>query len=286
MPVLRRISFLCCILFLTTSLRSQTQPNTSEVTPKAAPSASAPTLGLAERKEILRKAKQSYYSLKTTGFAEFRFQAVPDWDSMYKDLHTDAVANDQLLPILKKTHFMVVVGPDGASSVSHQSDDAPPSEEVAERIRKTTNGVDQVLTGFLHTWTGFSMAPLFPDIDSDYQVEDTGTEYRVSYKEGETDLVTTIGRDYAIKNIQVTASTMNIAMQPAWKTVKSGFLLTGYDATIKTDSGGLQTLSVAIQYEELEGLNLPNAITAKVTMPDGGAIHIPLAFVDRTAKKN
>lgn len=87
-----------------------------------------------DRKEVVRQARQSYYSLQREDVSGFQCQVAPDFESMFKAVKTDAVGREQVLPILKKTSFQILVGPDGASSVSHQSEIAPPNEEVAERV--------------------------------------------------------------------------------------------------------------------------------------------------------
>ena len=112
-----------------------------------------------DKKEIVRQARQSYYNLANAGMNEFRCQVLPDWDTTFKTLKADPIGRDQVLPILRKTHFELLVGPDGASTVSHRSELVPPNEDVAERVRKATGGTEQVLTGFLHTWSGFMVKP-------------------------------------------------------------------------------------------------------------------------------
>ena len=117
------------------SLFSQTaQPAASK--PDSQPSPSV-TLSPADPKEIVRKARQSYYSLKAEGLVQFQCQVLPDWDSIYKEQPPDALGRDQLLPILKKTRFKVVFTPGGAPTVSH-SEVTPPNKEVASRIQNAS----------------------------------------------------------------------------------------------------------------------------------------------------
>ena len=120
------------VLLLAASLSSQTAP-------PAAPSPSPDTasgLTVADRKEIIRKARESYYSLKAEGLIEFQCQVLPDWDAIYKDQPLDPLVRDQLLPVLKETYFQVVFTPGAAPTVSPHSELTPPNKDVADRLRE------------------------------------------------------------------------------------------------------------------------------------------------------
>ena len=83
-----------------------------------------------DQKAILRQARQSYYNLKDEGLVSFRCSVTPDWDSIDKSLKADTTGRS-LLSFMEQTHFEVSVGSDGASVLSHQSNFAPPSEQIA-----------------------------------------------------------------------------------------------------------------------------------------------------------
>jgi hypothetical protein len=174
---------------------------------------------------------------------------------------------------LRKTHFELLVGPDGASTVSHQSELAPPDEQVAERVRKATGGTEQILTGFLQTWSGFMVksTPL-PDADSDYQFEDLGDKYRVTSKEASIDAVILMGHDFQIEEMKVATPEFSGTVRPS------------YEATYTAGSGNPQGLSVEIEYGDVQGLSLPSKVTATVKLPTG-AVAFPLTFANCQVKK-
>ena len=107
------------------------------------PNALMPLAYCTDKKELVRQARQSYYNLANAGLNEFRCQVLPDWDTTFNGLKADPVGRDQVLPILRKTHFELLVGPNGASTVSHQSELAPPNEQVAERVREAIAGTSK-----------------------------------------------------------------------------------------------------------------------------------------------
>ena len=158
----------------------------------SATATSSQSLGLPERKEVMRQARESYGGLKGQGLTEFQFDVVPDWNTFYQ-VQEQGLGQDELLPALKQVHFHVVVGPDGASNISHQSDVAPANEGLATRMRQSISGMEQVITGFLQTWSGYAMGPPMPAVDSEYQIEDLGKTYRFTYKDGPGDVVLTLG---------------------------------------------------------------------------------------------
>ena len=236
-----------------------------------------------DQKETIRHARESYYSLKGERLGEFRCQVYVDWDSMYQDLKTDAIARDQLLPILRKTHFQIVVGPEGSSTVSHQSELAPPNEQVAERVRESITGVEQVLTGFLQTWSVFAVTPPFPAVDSDYQVEDLQDKLRLSYREGSTAVVTLMTRDFAIDEQDVKLPEMDFSIRPRFSQSKKGFVVRGWEANTKPTVGAAQQMSVEIENRSFESFDLPSKINIAIKSPI--TVHISLTLSDYEVKR-
>jgi hypothetical protein len=234
-------------------------------------------------REIVRRARLSYYSLKKQGLLEFRCNALPDWDLTYKSVKADKIGIEQLLPILQKTRFKVVLGPDGASTISHESDVAPPDEIVAERVRDSISGMEQVLTGFYRTWSQFVVNTLLPDEDGKYIVDELDGKYRLSDNEGATDMVTTMDREFRIERIEVTSPQFNATFKTQWSNTAKGLLLAAYDAEIKTASAS-SVLSVKIDYDEIEGFELPSAIEAAVQVAQG-KVPIRIDFAGYEVKK-
>src|SRR5208282_370458 len=193
-----------------------------------------------DSREIVRRARQSYYSLKKQGLLEFRCNALPDWDSMYESLKTDTAGREQLLPMLQKARFRIVLSPDGGSTISHESDVAPPDEKIAQRLRDTIGGTEQMLTGFYQTWSQFVLNTLLPEEGSEYTVDDLGGKYRLSYKEGAADVVITLNHDFRIEEIEVTSPQFSAASKTQWSNTPKGLLLAAYGAAIKTASGSLE----------------------------------------------
>jgi len=204
---------------------------------------------------------------------------------MYKQLPVDAVGREELLLILKNVRFLVIVGPNGASTISHQSDVAPPSENVANRVRTSISGMEQMITGVLQTWSTFSYAIPFPEADSDYQIEDLGTKYRLTSKEGPVDIRISMTRDFAIEELGVGSSEFSGNIHPKLAPTKGGLIMTSYDAMYKSGSGAPAQVSATIQNSEVDGILLPESLSMTTTLPTGRVLTVQATLTDRKLKK-
>jgi|NGEPerStandDraft_6_1074524.scaffolds.fasta_scaffold19342_2 TonB family protein len=240
-----------------------------------------------DRNEIIRQARQSYCSLKSEGLTEFGCQVQVDWNSFYKSagIQLDALAKNQLLPILEKTYFQILVGSSGVPTVSHQSQVAPPNGEVAKRFSQTTAGIEAVLTGAIQIWAMFMISPPLPYANSDYQLENQGDKYRLTYDVGSSHFVISMAHDFAIDEVRVNEPNLEATLHPTFARLKDGFVLVGYkyEQNSKGQSGNPQQFSVNIEYREMRGLELPS--TVNVVEPLASAkLETHLMFTDCQAK--
>jgi hypothetical protein len=186
------------------------------------PSVAGTQLAPAAREKLMREARLAYYNLHARGLKEFSCQVLPDWDATYKSLRGDAVGRDQLLPILKKVRFRVLVGATGAASVSHQSDVAPPSAAVAARVEQSTGGIDQVVSGFFQTWSLFTFGTFFAEASGTLQVEEAGDKYRLTEKDASTDALVVMNKDLTIEHATVESPRVTGSMDPIFTATTEG----------------------------------------------------------------
>lgn len=239
-----------------------------------------------DRKEILRQARQSYYSLKNEGLAEFQCSVVPNWETLLADQRKkDPSAADAAVRKLNGLLFSVSLGLDGNAKVTHNEIPAE-NEQVAKGLSQIYSGMEQMTSGFFQTWSAFMISPALPEVDSVFQLEELGPEYRLSYKDGAADVVTNLGKDFAISNSRVSTQEFNSTLQPQFKKTARGFLLTGYGATYRGASGADATeLQVAIDYQQVDGLQLPQKLDLKGSY-GGNPFHVEVQFAGCRVKKN
>lgn len=215
-----------------------------------------------DKSVVLKSARQSYYSLKAEGFSEFRCNMVPDWGYLLEDqLKADPNAKDAAVKKLQDLHFLVTLGLDGQAQVMH-NDVAPENDQVASGLKQIYNGMEQMAEGFFQTWTAYMFSPALPEPSVDFQLEQSASDYRITYKEGDTDIATTISRDYAITSQLVKTTQFEATLNPTFSKIAKGRVLSGYQATYRGQTAAEDTqLTVAIAYQEVSGLQIPQEIT-------------------------
>lgn len=216
-----------------------------------------------DRKEILRQARQAYYSLKDEGLAQFQCRMAPNWQLVLTERKLEPDQINRALMLLNKINFSVSLAVDGEAKVTH-NDVAAENEETAKGLNQIYGGMEQAIVGFFQTWSAFSMSPALPAIGDDYQLEKAESEYHLSYKNGTTDVVTIFDQDFAIRYMKITNPEFDATMRPQFAKTAKGWLVTGYSATYAGKSvADTVELLVAINYQAVDGLQLPQTLRVR-----------------------
>jgi hypothetical protein len=248
--------------------------------------AQSPT-SITDNKKVIEDAQHAYYSLRTAGLDEFRATVKPNWELVLKDqLKADPVGAQAGLKLLNGIHFSMLLDDAGKVTVTHKTDTEPSSEQQRKGFDDIYSGMDQAINGLFATWSLFMLNSPFPSSDSKYKLEDLGTQYRLSYKDGRADVVTMMGKNLIITDIEVTSAEFNSSVRPQFVHTPKGFVLTGYDADYKPTSGpGVVKLALKIQHHPVDGLQLPDTVVLDSVM-DGAPTHMELAFSDYAVKSH
>ncbi len=238
-----------------------------------------------DKKETLRQARRSYYQLKDEGLLEFQCSMAPNWDALVAEQRkTNPAGADEAVRKLKQLQFGVSMGPDGSVKVTH-NDVPAQSDAEAKAHSQIFAGMDQMITGFYQTWSPFMLGPPFPEVDSEYQLEDLGAQYRLSYKEGTADVVTSMGKDFAISELKVTTAEFTSSIRPQFTRTAKGFLINAYQADYVSQSAAEEThLRVRMSYQELNGLQLIQKLNLEGTY-GGSPYQMEVAFTGCQAKR-
>jgi hypothetical protein len=135
---------------------------------------------------------------------------------------------------------------------------------MAEGLKQVYGGMEQMTVGFFQTWTVFVVTPPLPEPTTEFQLESGSQQYSLSYKDGDTDVLTLMGKDFAVSRLTVTAKDFVSILRPRFTKTSKGYLMNAYDADYK-GSGGKDTteLHVTIDYQSVEGLQLPQKLSLK-----------------------
>lgn len=240
----------------------------------------------ADKKEVLRQARQAYYNLSGSGLEEFACAVAPDWSTLLADERkSDPAAADRATATLNQLHFNATLGADGKVRLTHNSLHAD-NAAMADAFNQIFTGMEQMASGFFDTWKLFMMNPPFPSVESEYQLENVGPQFRLSYKEDNADVVTTMDPDFSINQMKVTTPEFNSAIWPKFTRTPKGLLFTSYEATYFSDKPDESTqLKVAIAYQEVSGLELVQALDLHGSY-GGSPFAVKLKFSDCTVKKH
>lgn len=238
-------------------------------------------------KKVIEDARHAYYSLRAAGLDEFRATVKPNWELVLKDqIKSDPAGAQAGLKLLNGLHFSMLLDRNDKVTVTHHTDVDPTNDQQRKGFEDIYSGMDQAINGFFTTWELFMLNSPLPAADSNYTLENLGTQYRLSYKDGGADVVTMMGKNLIITDIKVNSAEFSSSVRPQFVHTSKGFVLTGYDADYKPTSGpGVVKLTIKIDHQPVSGLQLPMGLVLDSVM-DGAPTHMELAFSDHEVKSH
>lgn len=239
-------------------------------------------------KEIIKQARQEYYNLRNRGLIAFSSSVQPNWRVVLKEqLSADSANAENAVNLLNGIHFLLTLGPDGAIKVTHRADVAPPNEKAAEGFKQIFGGMEQSLSGFFDTWSPFMLTSPFPEVDSDYRLEEIDNQYRLSYKEGTATVVTTMSKkDLVISEIAVDSPEFKSVIKPQFTRNEQGLVLSGYQANYQGIADSTKVLlNVQIENQPVNGLQLPRKLNLSGSY-QGAPFEMELLFSDYQLQKS
>jgi hypothetical protein len=237
----------------------------------AATSNSGPAHPVADKQAVISRAREAYYDLRKEGLVTFQCTVTPNWDDILQDKRKeDPAAADATEKILSQLHFVAYLGSDGKVRLTH-NDLIVQNQRAMDGLRQIYDGMAQMTTGFFDSWSLFTMGAPFPEVDGEYDLETTGPEFRLTYAEGSTDVVTTMHFDFSISSMKVTMPAIDATVRPEFTNTAKGFLLSGYDGTYQTNTSTEPIhLKASVDYQEVDGLQLVR--TLYITGNNGAVI--------------
>ena len=238
------------------------------------------------RKELIQRARGSYYSLRGLGLVSYESSITPNWKVTLKDqIKAEPSSAEASLKLLNGLHFAMTLDADGNVKVTHKTDVVPPNQQVADGFNQIYGGMEQAVSGLFTTWSVFMLTSPFPEVESDYKLEETADEYRLSYKDGEADVTTLMTKELVITEIAVRTSAFSSSIKPTLIKTKQGFVLTGYEGNYEPKSGpGTTHINAQFDYQDVNGLQLPQKVNLDAVY-DGTPNQMELTFADYQVKQ-
>jgi hypothetical protein len=220
--------------------------------------------------QIVEDARADYYNLPEQGLKEFRCDVRVDWGAALDSTKTDAARRDELLAVLRQTHFEAAVGTTGAPRVSLRFEGPAPSDDVAARAQAASADIRRSLSGALDEFSSLLFgSPLPPD--RDYHVEAQGDRLRIAFGSDEARIVETMNNDHAIEELIVATQHTTVTVRPQYKRGKKGFLPAAIDSSVTAAGADKEETHVEIAYQAVEGFDLPQKVSVRDKQVAGGA---------------
>lgn len=235
---------------------------------------------VANKQSVLSQARQSYYNLRAEGLASFQCSLTPNWELLLQDQRKqNPDGADAAIKVLSQLRFTASLAADDTVKLTHN--DLPgQSQQMMDALKQIYGGMEQMASGFFDTWKLFMVNSPFPTVGSEYQLEAAGAQYRLSYRDNLADVVTTMGRDFAISNLKVTTAEFDSAIQPRFNSTPKGFVLSSYEASYQSQKPDEATLlKVLLAYQDVSGMQMLQKLNLSGTY-GGTPFAVELTFSD------
>jgi hypothetical protein len=243
------------------------------ITPAAGQMASPPAAKPLDRKTVLQMARQSYYVLEDQGLKSFQCIVQPDWKKFMDSQTEKPATEDPRLPMLAPVHYSVAVDNQGDPQITpvRPTGGAPDSS-----VDGMVAGAQRAILGFFQSWNSMVLSSLFSPAEEDsYGFSEQPDGYKFTEIAGEQHIELSLTKDYVLTLMHVTAPGVVISIKPKYTKLDKGLLLmTGFDDDI---NNGSQKVSVQIQYQTIEGFQLPSKVSYVVTF-SGQTVPMDLYF--------
>jgi len=217
----------------------------------------------ADVKEVITNARGSYYALQAQGLKTFECNAEPNWQKFLEVVSKKPIpADDAKLKRFKDLRFSVAINERGESTITPYM---ASGGNIDPSLNEMIDGFKQMLSGFYQTWTALVLTNPFPEAYGDMTLKQEGDNIRLLGKDGGSDVEILLNKDYAIIEMRVMSTGSKIIMFPKFAKTEKGLLLTGVDSDI---NDGQQKVQLGITYQNVQGLNLPDHASFKVTLPE------------------
>jgi hypothetical protein len=234
----------------------------------------APSFGQVSNDQTIEDARADYYNLAEQGLKEFRCDVRVDWDAALDPTKTDAAGREELLAVLRHTHFDATVGTRGAPRVSLRFEGPAPSGDVAARMQAASAGVQRSLSGALDEFSSLVFgSPLPPD--RDYHVEAQGDLLRIAFGSDEVRIIETMNKDHVIEELIIATQHATVTVRPQYERGEKGFLPGVIDSSVAAAGADKVETHVEIAYQAVEGFSLPQNVSVRDKQVASGA---PVAF--------
>jgi len=239
-----------------------------------------------DKKELISQARSMHYSMRREGLDSFQANISVNWEVVLKGQASTPEQKTNALRMLNGLHFGQSFDAAGKSTITHRADVPAPNAGVQAGYDQIFSGMDQAITGFMDTYKLFMVTSPFPETNSAYTLEDASYGYRLTYKDGNSDVTTRMTKDYEILEMIVNSPEFDSSVRPSYVKMNNQFVMNGYEGDYrpaKTKTGVVK-LAATIDHTVVDGIRLPSRLHIKSSIDDMGS-ESELNFSDYIVKK-
>ena len=256
------------VVFVATQARAQQNGTKLDApVPAQAPApARSPAPASATKASILSKAAVSYYILQSRGLKSFQCDVQPNWAQIVTD-------TDQLAAV-NQVEFSAAIDDQGGVQVAAF---LPGGATIDPSLSQIVGGLQQTITGFFQTWNTFVLSPLLPQPDDTaigFSSQADGYHFGKQSQNMSVDLVVT--KDALLTEMKVVMPTETVVLKPGFIPTDKGLLLISTSSDL---NNGAQKVDFQLQYQEVDGFEMPVMAAYQVTLPNQ-VVSINLSLTD------
>jgi hypothetical protein len=226
-----------------------------------------------DKKAVLEKALHTYYILENQGLKSFQCTVQPDWKK-FMDVAAPKPPNgeDPRLALLLPVSYSVTADNQGDPKI------APiltTGGTVDPSVEGVVAGAQRTLLGFFQSWDSMVLSSLFsPSEEASYTLAEQPDGYKLTEISGELNIEILLTKDFVFTTMKSTAPGVVILVKPQFTKTDKGLLMTSMDDDI---NNGSQKVNVQIQYQTVEGFQLPGKVSYVVTF-SGQTVSLDMTF--------
>jgi hypothetical protein len=243
------------------------------ISPAAGQTPAQPTAKAPDKKTILQKTRQTYYVLENQGLKSFQCTVQPDWKKFLDSQAEKPGTADPRLSMLSPVQYSVAVDNQGDPQITVVR---PAGGTPDSSVDGMVAGAQRAILGFFQSWDSMVLSSLFsPSEEDSYTLSDLPAGYKLTEIAGEQHIELSVTKDFVFTLMHVTAPGVVISINPKFTKTDNGLLLmTGFDYDI---NNGSQKVNVQIQYQAIEGFQLPSKVSYVVSF-SGQTVPMDLYF--------
>ena len=216
-----------------------------------------------DKAQLLLKARQIYYVLQNQGLKSFQCTVQPDWAKFAKAMtQSGASVDDAKIALVTPVAFTATVDNEGTATATPF---LASGGTIDPSVNQMVGGAKQVIEGFFKSWGSIVVTGIFaPSDDTNLTLSNQPDGYHFSQKMDQTNVDIVLNGDSLLITLKVATPSTIVVMNPKYAKTDKGLLLSSVNSDI---NNGTQKVNFDVQYQTVEGFQLPAKVGYQVVLP-------------------